>query len=208
MQKLWIFKLTRILVYALFRLYFRIEFEGVENIPAQGPVIVAPNHASYLDPFWVSAAIKRPMRYMTWDKMTNLPLLGRLIMAYGAFPVSLEKGDRAALRLSLDHLKSGGGLVIFPEGGRTLNGKIKSFKPGVVRLALDTDAPIVPATIIGAYKSYSPHYLFPRPFKIKVVYHPLIKLSQPEDRAHEKKYLHDQAERLQAVVSSRLDKSG
>ncbi|MBK8314096.1 MAG: 1-acyl-sn-glycerol-3-phosphate acyltransferase [Acidobacteria bacterium] len=77
-------------------------------------MIVAPNHASYLDPFWVSAAIKGPSGSMTWDKMTNLPLLGRLIISMGLFSQS-RKGDRAALRLSIDHLKSGGGLVIFPE---------------------------------------------------------------------------------------------
>lgn len=207
MQNLWIFRITRLLVYAIFRLLFRIEYEGVENIPNNGRVIIAPNHVSYLDPFWVSAPVCRPLRYMTWDKMTRLPLLGTLIQAYGAFPVSLDKSDRAALRMSLEQLNSDGGLVIFPEGGRTLTGRIQTFKPGVIRLALDTDSPIVPATILGGYRAFSPHMLLPRPFKIRIVYHPPIHLELPDDPKQEKKYIYQQAEKLQRIVASALPDS-
>src|SRR5689334_17558277 len=128
MEKLWVFKFSRCLVRLLCGLYFRIEFEGADRAPDEGAMIVAPNHVSYLDPLWVSIPINRPLRYMTWDKMTRLPLLGPLIQAYGAFPVSLEKGDRAALRHSLERLRQGGGLMIFPEGGRTRTGRLMPFK--------------------------------------------------------------------------------
>lgn len=204
MNKLWLFQISRWLVKIISRLYFRIEFEGVERVPKSGAMIVAPNHVSYFDPFWVSIPISRPLRYMTWDRMTRLPILGPLIMAYGSFPVSLEKGDRAALKASLEQLRAGGGLMIFPEGARTKSGRLEEFKPGVIRLALDTGAHIVPVTIIGGYRAFSPHHFFPRPFKVRIVYHEPIHLAPPANKAEMKHYQQDQAARLQSIVASAL----
>jgi 1-acyl-sn-glycerol-3-phosphate acyltransferase len=204
MEKLWVFTFTRWLVRLICSLYFRIEFEGADRAPKDGAMIVAPNHVSYLDPLWVSIPITRPLRYMTWDKMTRLPLLGPLIRAYGAFPVCLEKGDRAALRHSLERLRQGGGLMIFPEGGRTRTGRLMPFKPGVIRLALETNAPILPVTIIGGYKAFSPHHLIPRPYKIKIIYHDPIQLTPPDDDSQMKEFMRQQTEYLQSVVASAL----
>ena len=204
MNKLWLFHISRWLVGVVSRLYFRIEFQGVERVPKSGAMIVAPNHVSYFDPFWVSVPITRPLRYMTWDRMMRLPLLGRLIRAYGSFPVNVDRGDRAALRASLEQLRSGGGLMLFPEGSRTLTGRLESFKPGVIRLAIDTGAPIVPVTIIGGYRAFGRHHRFPRPFKVRIVYHEPIRLTPPTDKAELKQYQQDQAARLQSVVASVL----
>jgi len=206
MEKLWLYKLTRLVVSAVFHFYFRTEYIGVENVPVEGAMIVAPNHVSYLDPIWVSIPLARPLRYMTWDKMTLLPVLGGLMRAYCAFPVNIENpsGDRAALRQSLKHLRAGGGLMIFPEGGRTRDGRLMTFKPGVIRLALDTGVPIVPVTIVGGYEAYSAHHFFPRPSKLKVVYHEPIKLDPPPEDAQSKEYLRGEAERLRQIVASAL----
>jgi 1-acyl-sn-glycerol-3-phosphate acyltransferase len=206
MERLWIYKLTRIVVAAVFRLYFRTEYAGIENVPEEGAMIVAPNHVSYLDPIWVSIPFERPLRYMTWDRMTGLPLLGRLMRAYGAFPVNIESpsGDRTALKQSLLHLRAGGGLVIFPEGARTRDGKLMPFKAGVIRLALETGVPIVPVTIIGGYEAYSPHHYLPRPYKMKIVYHEPIRLNRPPDAVQMKDYLRDEVEKLRLTVASAL----
>lgn len=204
MNKLWLFQISRWLVAFFSRLYFRIEFKGVEHVPKSGAMIVAPNHVSYLDPLWVSIPIGRPLRYMTWDRMTRLPLLGPLMLAYGSFPVSLEKGDRAALKASLEQLRAGGGLMVFPEGARTSSGRLEEFKPGVIRLAIETGAPIVPVTIIGGYRAFCRHHYFPRPFKIRIVYHEPIRLTPPAENSKLKEFQNDQAVRLQSVVASAL----
>ena len=166
-----LFELLRLTIYAICRCYFRIEFRGAEVVPTEGPVIIAPDHVSYLDPIWVSLPVGRRLRYMTWDRMFTVPVLGPLMRAFGAFPVKVETGDRAALRLSLTHLRSGGALMVFPEGSRSRTGGTQPFKPGVIRLALDTRAPIVPVTIIGGYRAFSPWYRFPRPRKVSVIFH-------------------------------------
>lgn len=199
-----LFHLLRGTLDLISRLYFRIEFHGLAEVPRGGPLIVAPNHSSYLDPIWVSLPLPRRLRYMTWDRVVAAPLLGRLVRALGAFPVKPDTGDRAALRLSLEHLRGGGAIMIFPEGGRTRTGQVMPFKPGVIRLALDTQAPILPVTIIGGFDAFSAFHRFPRPHKVIVIYHPPIKLSPPVDEAETKDYLHQQAARLQQIVASAL----
>ena len=126
--------------------------------------------------------------------------------AYGAFPVNIESvsGDRAALRQSLEQLRSGGGLMIFPEGSRSRDGKMLNFKPGVIRLALAAEVPIVPVSIVGGYDAYPPHYIFPRPYKVKVIYHEPIKLSPPSNNSQLKEYMREETEKLRSLIASEL----
>lgn len=192
----------RYVIYFFCLLYFRIEFYGLERVPSDGPVIFAPNHASYLDPIWVSVPLRRRLRYMTWERLFRVPLLAPMMRAFGAFPVKIEVGDRGALRLSREHLESGGALMIFPEGGRTRTGNLMPFKMGVIRLALETRAPIVPVTIIGGYRAFSPWHRLPRPYKLKVFYHEPIAMKPPEGGVGMKSYLRARSAELQSVVAS------
>ncbi len=196
------FRSVRATFTAFFRLYFRIEFHGFENVPQHGPFIISPNHQSYLDPFWVSVPFPYPLRYMTWDRFVYMPIIGHFIRTLGAFPVKLEKSDRAALRMSLEHLKQGGALMIFPEGGRTRTGQVMPFKPGVIRLALDAHAPIIPVTVVGGYEAFNPHHWFPRPRPVKVIFHPPMSLPTDLEKDELKPCLTEQTARLQAIVES------
>lgn len=201
------YHLLRHFVHAVCAVYFRIEFHGAERVPRDGPVIVAPNHSSYADPIWVSIPIPRRLRYMTWDRMMRVPLLGPLMRAFGSFPVNVDAGDRSALRFSLEHLRSGGALMIFPEGSRTRTGEIQPFKPGVIRLALETGAPIIPVTIVGAYDAYSPQHKFPRPRKLRLYYHEPVRLPRLVGKANKdelKEYMREQAARLHDIVAGRV----
>jgi len=198
------YHLLRFTVHSICLLYFRIEFHGSERVPLEGPVILAPNHASYLDPIWVSIPVRRRLRYMTWDRMFKIPLLSPLMRAFGAFPVNVKIGDRGALRLSLEHLQQGGALMIFPEGSRTRTGDMLPFKHGVIRLALESGAPIVPVTIVGGYKALSPQMRFPRPAKVKVFYHSPLRLVLPEQHSEFKSYMRTQASDIERLVGSQL----
>ncbi|MFZ4985315.1 MAG: lysophospholipid acyltransferase family protein [Blastocatellia bacterium] len=205
MPNILIFRIVRLLASLISHLYFRVEFRGAENIPTAGPFLMTPNHVSYFDPIWISVPVRRPLRYMTWDVMTRKPLIGPLMRAFGSFPVSLQRADRQALRVAADQLRHGGGLVIFPEGGRTQTGEMMRFKPGAVLLAIESGVPIVPVTIIGAYEAYSFHHLLPRPRKVRVLYHPPIRLTPPSGEEASREFIRAQTARLQEVVASGFD---
>lgn len=141
---------------------------------------------------------------MTWDEMFRVPMLGPLMRAFGAFPVKIDAPDRRALRHSLEHLRGGGALMIFPEGGRTRTGEVMGFKPGVVRLAMATGARIVPVTIVGGYRVYAPTHRIPRPLKLTLIYHEPIELTSPKGAAAKRAYMRQETVKLRQIVASGL----
>ena len=151
------------------RLYFRIfhftVFRGRENLPAEGSYIIAPNHQSYYDPIMVAAAQDHyPLRFMTWDIYFSRPIFGKLISDWGAFPVDLEGKDPGGFRRCIKLLKEGEHVVIFPEGGRTFDGKLRPMRDGTARLAMRARVPIIPVRIAGAINAWPRADMAPRPF--------------------------------------------
>src|SRR6478609_6503697 len=131
----WALNSIRPVVGALSRMLFKIEFNGLENVPRNGGLIIAANHQTYIDPFWLSVPIKRPTRYLAWSAAFKWPIVGKCLTWFGAWPLALEGSDPAPIRRSLQWLKEGGAVVIFPEGGRsTSSGELERFKAGAARL--------------------------------------------------------------------------
>lgn len=169
---LWFLELCRPVVWTVARLVFRIRFVGVEHVPGEGPVILVPNHVSYMDPVLINIPIHRPLYYMTLEPFFRVPLLAPLIRWCRAFPVRDDEVDRQAVRTAIRVLRAGETLVIFPEGGRSPDGRLLPFRPGAFRLALQTEAPVVPVTIAGAFEAWPAHRRLPRPGRITITYHP------------------------------------
>jgi 1-acyl-sn-glycerol-3-phosphate acyltransferase len=158
----------------LMRVLFRIEHRGTENIPRNGPLVVTPNHVTYFDPFWISAGIRRKVRYMAWDMIFKLPLVDRIFRWLGAFPVNLENPEFGTFKVALQILKQGEALMVFPEGGRSPDGRLQPFKEGAARLALRTGAQVLPVVVHGGLAVWGRKLLFPRPRKVWVDYLPPI----------------------------------
>lgn len=200
----WALELMRPMVAGMSRVFWRIEFRGLENIPQHGGVIIAANHQTYLDPFWLSVKIKRPIRYLAWSAAFNWPVIGRWLGWWGAWPIALEGSDPAPVRRSIQWLREGGAVVIFPEGARsTSSGELERFKAGAVRLALEADVPILPVTIKGGNQVWPRGQRTPRFGKVIVTYHPLYRPEQPpadETRA----FARSESERLARVIKSAL----
>jgi 1-acyl-sn-glycerol-3-phosphate acyltransferase len=166
-------ELLKPVVEALFRVLFTYDCLGEERVPERGPAVIAANHPSYLDPILLSLQVRRPIRFMAWDALFKVPILGRLVRAFGAFPVDVRRGHGRAAYERARHLVEAGEVVgLFPEGKRSRTGWMEpALREGAARLALETGAPLIPATISGAYRAW-PHYQsLPRPARIRVRYH-------------------------------------
>jgi len=134
--------------YMIGRLIWRMRTLGVENVPASGPVIIACNHASNLDPPLLGSCVPRPVVYMAKQQLFAMPVVGPLITALGAFPVDRSRGDVAAIKAGMTVLRAGDVLGIFPEGGRNAD-RAKPPQSGVALLASSSGAPVVPTYIDG-----------------------------------------------------------
>ena len=144
-------KILKILFHMFFRLFFTLEYYGEENIPKTGPAVLAGNHPSYLDPIFIYIAAARPVRFLAWDKLFAVPVLGWLVKSFGAIPVNVTKRDSNAFEQAMKVLGEGDLLGIFPEAGRSKQGVIEeSLKTGAARLAIFNKCPLVPITITGA----------------------------------------------------------
>jgi 1-acyl-sn-glycerol-3-phosphate acyltransferase len=186
------------------RAYWRLEFHGVENIPEHGGLIIAANHQSYGDPFWLALPIKRPVRFLAWSEAFSWPVVGKAIRLLGAWPLQVTGSDPGAIRRSLNWLRDSNVIVIFPEGGRGLpDGSMVRMKGGAVRMALEAEVPILPVTIRGANRAWPSNKLFPRPHKVVITYHPLLHVKQkPDEEA--RACARRETERLGEIIRSAL----
>jgi len=189
---------------ALFRVLFTYDCRGEEHVPASGPAVVAANHPSYLDPVLLSLHVGRPIRFMAWDALFRVPLLGALIRSLGAFPVDVRRGKgRDAYERARALVMSGEVVGLFPEGHRSRAGWMEPrLREGAARLAWETGAPLVPATIAGAHRAW-PHFAaLPRPARIRVRFHEPIDPAPFRDRPEE-----EALPALLAELQRRVDRS-
>src|SRR5919109_146513 len=143
-------------VRAVCRAYFRLELRGTEHIPRAGGLIIVPNHQTYADPPLVTIPVRRPVYYMAWSRLFDIPVFSQFIRLLRAFPVDIESRDARATREAVRLLQSGAALMIFPEGERTPDGRVQRFKPGAFRLAVSVGVPVLPVTIVGGDHAWPP----------------------------------------------------
>lgn len=133
---------------------FGLKIEGREKVPMQGPVILASNHMSFLDPIAMGVAFPRPVSYISRDDVFKYPILSWLLPRIYVIPLARGAGDLGAIKAAIRTLKEGMAFGIFPEGRRSRTGFIEPFKTGAAAIALRTGATIVPAAIIGSDKAW------------------------------------------------------
>ncbi len=136
--------------YALSQTFFRYRFSGKSQIPFTGPLLVVSNHQSNLDPVLVGLASPRQLKYLARIGLFFFPF-NLWIRALGAVPIDRERGALAGIRKTLELLKAGNAVLVFPEGSRTPDGELHEMLPGFVLLARRSGATIVPAALDGAF---------------------------------------------------------
>src|SRR5947199_3472985 len=179
----WVLEICRPIVYVICKLLWRVQWVNTEHIPENGGLIIASNHQTYIDPFWISYPVKRPVRYLAWDAAFNWPVVGYFLRMFGAWPLQLEGSDPAPIRRSLQWIGEGGAVMLFPEGGRgNPDGTMKKCKAGAVRMALEAGVPILPVTIRGGERVWPTTLRLPRIGRsVEIIYHPVIIVAQGAD---------------------------
>lgn len=151
-----------------FKLLGGFEVFHRERIPTSGPVILAANHVSFADPPACAVASERPLRFMAQAELFKPPGFGHLISALGAFPIHRGEADSGAIRTALEILKSGGVLLVFPEGKRGDGKSLGSTQKGLILIAAKSGAPVVPIAICGSHHMLPKGRKLPRRSKVRV----------------------------------------
>jgi 1-acyl-sn-glycerol-3-phosphate acyltransferase len=155
---------------AVYATYFRWRVFGAENVPLTGGVILASNHASFLDPPLVGAGLKRDINYLARESLFRFPGIGALLRSWNSVPVDRDGGGARGLKKILDRLLAGGGIILFPEGTRTRDGRLQPARSGIGLTVIKSTAPVVPVRVFGTYEAYGRHISIPRPHRIAVKY--------------------------------------
>jgi 1-acyl-sn-glycerol-3-phosphate acyltransferase len=170
-----IYWLSRSVLRPIFKMLFGLSVEGLENLPASGPVVLAANHISYLDPLVVGLASPRRTAFVAKEELFKIPIFGWYIRKLEAFPVRRGAPDRRAFKAALDKLTAGQIVGIFPQGARQAGIPTEGF-PGAAVMAYKTGAVILPTAIRGTDKVMPPGSRRPRFPRIKVIFGKPIKL--------------------------------
>jgi 1-acyl-sn-glycerol-3-phosphate acyltransferase len=200
----WFLDALRPIVRGFSRALWRISFRGLEHIPAEGGLVIAANHQTYVDPFWVGSRVGRPVRYLAWSEAFKWPLVGKALELLGAWPIVLDRGNPTAHRRSLQWLRAGGAVMIFPEGQRAYaDGEVSRFKAGAVRLALEAGVPVLPVTIRGGQRVWPRGQRLPRTGRIEIVFHP-PRHPAPRPGEDTRQCVQRETDELAAVIKSAL----
>jgi len=177
-----VYDLVRLVLTPYLMLVHRARTVDIHKVPAAGPVIVAPNHFSFLDHFFVAVYLRRKVHFMAKSQLFKRPM--QFIYTHGGvFPVRRGHRDEEAFITAHAILRRGDLVLMYPEGGRSRTGELGEPKRGLGRLALESGAPVVPTAIVGTQKARNWKRLsFP---KVTVLYGDPVRFEQVDDPAPE-----------------------
>jgi 1-acyl-sn-glycerol-3-phosphate acyltransferase len=146
----WVYGAVRVITSTISLTLYRIRAYGRKNVPAKGPVILAPNHASNMDHFFCGVYLRRQIRFMAKSQLFKNPITTFIYTHGGVFPIRRGHRDEEAFKTAFTILERGGCMLMYLEGGRSRTGELGDAKPGIGRIALETGVPVVPVAITGS----------------------------------------------------------
>jgi 1-acyl-sn-glycerol-3-phosphate acyltransferase len=146
----WTYTLARVVLTIPTILIYRVRVVGRDNVPQRGPLVLAPNHFSQMDHFFMGVYLRRKIRFMAKSQLFGPPVLTYIFKHGGVFPVRRGHRDEEAFRTAYELLDQGEMLLVYAEGGRSRSRRLGEPKPGIGRIALESGAPIVPVAIHGS----------------------------------------------------------
>lgn len=163
-----VYTFTRFIAFLLFKIFFRLRIFGRENFPKAGPVIVAPNHVSFLDPIIVGVGAPRKLSYLARDTLFRFRPFAKMLHWIHVSPIKRETGDVNAFKLALNKLSQGEPILIFPEGTRSGDGNLQKPKSGIGFLQNASGTRILPCYVRGSMEAWPRHSRFPRMRRVSV----------------------------------------
>jgi 1-acyl-sn-glycerol-3-phosphate acyltransferase len=154
----------------LFRFYFGWRVCNPERVPESGPVILACNHASFIDPPLAGAGLRRPISYLARASLFRVPILAAILRAWEVVAVDRDGGTGGGFKAILERLERGGAILLFPEGTRTPDGQLQPARSGIGLAVIKSTAPVVPVRLFGTFEAYGKHRSWPRPRRLTVKY--------------------------------------
>src|SRR5882724_2426753 len=154
----------------MFATYFRWRVFNPGRVPRTGAVILASNHSSFLDPPLVGSGLPRAINYLARESLFRFPVFGAILRSWNAVPVDREGGGARGLKTILDRLLGGAGIILFPEGTRSPDGKLQPAQAGIGLVVAKSDAPVVPVRVFGTFEADGRNHKFPHPKKVAVKY--------------------------------------
>jgi 1-acyl-sn-glycerol-3-phosphate acyltransferase len=147
----WMYEVVRMVLTPILALFYRTRAIDSDKVPSEGAAIVAPNHFSFLDHFFLAVYLRRKVQFMAKSQLFKPPL--QFVYSHGGvFPILRGRRDEAAFETAHAVLARGGVVVMYAEGGRSRSEELGEPKPGIGRLALESGAPVVPVAIAGSAK--------------------------------------------------------
>ena len=147
-----IFNLTQYVLKGIFTILYRVNIKGQDKIPRKGKYLICSNHISYLDSVLIGAYLPRFTYFMAKRELFTFSLISNLVTFYNAFPINRAIIDRATFNTALNILKNENILCLFPEGTRSVDGKIGEGKKGIGLISFLSGAPVIPMVIVGSNK--------------------------------------------------------
>ncbi len=182
---------TKVTLQAVFRTICGVKVVHHERLPDSGPVIVAGNHASFLDPILLGTFLRREMCFMARKTLFDHWPLRPALQGLNAFPLDRDGGAHAAMREFGILLEQGRCVVMFPEGTRTRTGLMQPIKPGAGLIAVRNNAPILPVYVWGSYQSWPRNRKLPRPHRLRLYLgeplYPAQELNGPQRKAEQER---------------------
>lgn len=179
---------------------WRVKVEGRKHVPKKGPAILASNHLSFLDHFVLGSSIRRQIFYISKAQHFERPVRRWFFTRWGVIPLNRGEGDREAFDRSVDVLKSGHLYAIYPEGTRSLDGKLHRGHTGVARLHLLTGAPIVPVAMLGTFEALPKGRSRPRLNKCGVRFGPPLDFSDRREAVGDRAALRQITEEVMRAI--------
>lgn len=180
-------------------MFFRLRIFGRENFPLEGPVIVAPNHESFLDPMIVGVGAPRKLNYLARDTLFRSMPFARILHLVHVSPIKRESGDINAFKLVLNRLSQGRPVLVFPEGTRSKDGELQGPKSGIGFLQTVSGARILPCYVKGSMEAWPRHSRFPRPGHISVYFGKTLSFDNKSSGGKKERYMSVAREAMAAI---------